>query len=97
MTQSPQTDTGQFETQYARKYLQQMCKHFAHKADVTFTADEGKVQFSGGSATMRADDRALSISVVGDDLEKLRFIIDKHLERFAFREEFQNMDWATSS
>ena len=45
---------------------------------------------------MAADDTQLAITVTAPDdegLTRAKFIVDKHLERFAFREGFTAMDW----
>ena len=39
---TPLTSTGLFATDKASRYLQQLCKHFGHKADVRFDATSGE-------------------------------------------------------
>lgn len=94
MSETAQSDTGVFETPNASKFLQQLCKHFSHKATVTFTPESGRLELPVGLAEMAADANALTIIVTGEDLPRMRMVIDKHLERFAFREEFKHMNWA---
>lgn|GEM_PF-4305252 len=36
-------------TENANRYLQQLCKHWSHKMDVTFTPDEGRIDFPNGA------------------------------------------------
>lgn len=89
-------ETGRFETPHASKYLQQLCKHFSHKTEVTFDATSGMAALSQGPATMAADDTALTIEITAKDTEglgKARHVIDAHLARFAFREDFEGLDW----
>ena len=91
---------GQYETARASKYLQQLCKHFAHKVEVTFDSNQGDVDFSFGPATLCADESALIVTLQGDSeaaLKKGRMVIDTHLQRFAFREGFENMTWCAVS
>lgn len=94
MSDQKPSDTGVFRTPNASKYLQQLCKHFGHKAPVEISADTGRVELSIGVAEMLADAETLTVTVTGDDLPRLREVIDKHLARFAFREEFSAMDWS---
>jgi len=90
------SDTGRFETVQASKYLQQLCKHFAHKVEATYDETQGRAALPPGPATLHADRDSLSVTVTGPDqegLEVARKIIDSHLARFAFREGFERMDW----
>jgi hypothetical protein len=91
------TATGTFSTENASKYLVQLCKHFAHKIDVTYTEDAGNCSFPMGTASMTATSDQLRVDVEVADtegLKQVKHVIDVHLERFAFREEFKNMDWS---
>ncbi|MCP9484105.1 DUF2218 domain-containing protein [Shimia sp. CNT1-13L.2] len=93
------SNTGTFETEHASKYLQQLCKHFAHKTDVVFDAEKADVVFPFGSAKMLAAKDKLTVTVSAEDdetLSKARVVIDKHLERFAFRENFSTMAWCAA-
>jgi uncharacterized protein len=88
--------TGTYATPHGSKYLQQLCKHFAHKTEVTFDAAQGQVALRSGPATLRADDQGLTVTVSAPDAEALpgaRHAIDKHLAIFAHREGFQAMTW----
>lgn len=87
---------GSFETPNASKYLQQLCKHFAHKIEVDYNETYGECAFPTGAATLRADQDRLLATVTAETEEMLtraKFIVDKHLQRFAFREEFEQMQW----
>lgn len=88
--------TGTFNTANASKYLQQLCKHFAHKVEVTYDPTHGEAAMPNGPAVFDATDEMLTITVSGDSAEKLeqmRHVIDIHLKKFAFREEFEAMNW----
>jgi len=90
------TSTGRFETRNGSKYLQQLGKHFGHKIEVTFDDKTGEFALPPGPATLTADDTGLSAQISAQDDEGLKVakhIIDNHLERFAFREEFRDMNW----
>jgi len=88
--------TGTFATANGSKYLQQLCKHFAHKLEVDYTETEGNIRFDMGTAFFTADDAGLTVrfELKNDDaFAAAQHVIDSHLERFAFRENFQHMDW----
>ncbi|MFC5584568.1 DUF2218 domain-containing protein [Nitratireductor kimnyeongensis] len=76
-------------TENASKYLQQLCKHFAHKVSVDFDTSRGKVGFPFGDCTMSADEAALTIECTAktdEELARAQNVIDDHLTRFAWRE-----------
>lgn len=95
--QSTQTALGQFSTPKASGYLQQLCKHFAHKIPVNFSETSGEISFPIGTCTLAASENDLQITVTAatlEQLERAKKIIDSHLERFAFREGFKTMHWS---
>mgnify|MGYP001598847085 CR=1 FL=1 len=84
------TSTTAIPTEHASKYLQQLCKHFAHKRPVTFDEQAGEISFSVGDCRLKADGSALHIDLTApsaDDMEQLKDVVIRHLVRFAFREE----------
>lgn len=92
--------TGRFDTENARKYLTQLCKHFGHKVPVSIQEDHGQVTFAIGQAEMKANDTSLTVILSAADtqaLAQLRHIIDDHLKRFAFREDFSGMAWGATA
>ncbi|OIQ28014.1 MAG: hypothetical protein BM562_13660 [Alphaproteobacteria bacterium MedPE-SWcel] len=87
---------GQRATPNAKKYLQQLCKHFGHKVDVTFDETQGRICFPFGPVHLTATETTLQADLTGEDEETLsraRQVIDSHLERFAFREGFYELNW----
>ncbi len=83
-------------TESASKYLQQLCKHWSHKLDVSFTADHGTVRFPDSLVTMAAEDKALVVTVEaqeGEITERMKDVVARHLDRFAFREAPLPFDW----
>ena len=87
---------GQFSTPNASKYLQQLCKHFAHKVEVDYDPQQGRVSFPFGKAVLSASDTSLSVEIAAEApeaLQRAKSVIDIHLVRFAFREDFKSMDW----
>ncbi|WP_373354131.1 DUF2218 domain-containing protein [Pseudoroseicyclus sp. CXY001] len=91
------SDEGRFRTSRASSYLQQLCKHFGHKREVRFDATRGEVSLPPGPVVLAATEDELVVTVNAQDAAGLvtaRSIVDSHLERFAFRENFKTMDWA---
>lgn len=89
--------TGTFSTPNASKYLKQLCKHFGHKIETSWTDTEGTCKFDMGPAFLTADAEALTVRFALTDpaqVARARDVIDRHLERFAFREEFKGLDWS---
>jgi hypothetical protein len=87
---------GYYKTENASKYLQQLCKHFGHKVDVSFDADKGWAAFEMGTAQMNADADGLTVTCAVKDvasIQSVHHVIDSHLTKFAFREETHSMDW----
>lgn len=91
------TLTGHFTTPNGSKYLAQLCNHFAHKIDATHDGNAGVCHFIMGPAYLNADDTGLTVRfdlIDPDQAEAARNVIDRHLERFAFREDFKAMNWS---
>ncbi|AZO12647.1 MULTISPECIES: DUF2218 domain-containing protein [unclassified Mesorhizobium] len=89
------TSRADVATEHASRYLQQLCKHWAHKFPVEFDPHHGAIQLSLGRTVMDADAAALHIAVAADDaatLERLETVVADHIKRFAFREEL-TFDW----
>ncbi|MGX9116439.1 DUF2218 domain-containing protein [Mesorhizobium sp. BHbsci] len=86
-------------TEHASRYLQQLCKHWAHKFPVEFDPNHGTIDLSLGRAALDADAAALHIAVTADEagsLERLETVVADHIKRFAFREELI-FDWKRAS
>lgn len=85
-------------TQSASRYLQQLCKHFAHKRPVTFDEHMGHIAFSSGECRLNAHDGTLTLSLTAPDdvhMVQLQDVVVRHLVRFAFREELA-IDWRSA-
>lgn len=84
-------------TASASRYLQQPAKHWSHKMTVTFSPEEGTIDFPNGSRLeMRADSGTLDVALTvpeGEDVERMRGVVASHLDRFAFREAPLMFDW----
>ena len=81
----------------ASRYLQQLAKHWSHKMEVSFTAEESTILFPNGSTLeMRADAATLDIILTvpkDGDVARMRDVVASHLDRFAFREAPLTFDW----
>lgn len=100
------SSTAVVPTEKASRYLQQLCKHWAHNLAVEFDASHGKVTFpkdargaewpGEGVFTMTASDTALTCRIEASatgQLEGLKGAVQRHLDRFAFREGELVYDW----
>ena len=89
-------ETARVPTANGARYLQQLCKHWSHKLDVTLSENEGTVRFPAAVATMKADPEALTVSVEADDeetLQRMKGVVASHLDRFAFKEAPLPFEW----
>lgn len=90
----------------ASRYLQQLCKHWAHNLSVEFTPEHGQVIFPKdarganypGDGLVRFDAEAELLQVRIDasspeQLDGLKGAVQRHLDRFAFREAPLHFDW----
>lgn len=80
---------AEITTARASIYLQQLCKHFAHKLAVEFTPERGVIPFSMGTCRLEAAGDRLTMKVEAENadiLVQLEGVVERHLVRFAFRE-----------
>ncbi|HVJ01101.1 MAG TPA: DUF2218 domain-containing protein [Sphingomonas sp.] len=93
-------------TEQASRYLQQLCKHWSHNLQVEFTPENGTVIFPKdarganhpGDAVVTFDVAETGLEVRIDasseeQLEGLKGAVERHLDRFAFREGELQYDW----
>lgn len=101
--------TAQVKTEKASRYLQQLCKHWAHNLAVEFDETKGSVVFpkdargaewpGDGLFTMQAGTDALTCRIEASSpgqLDGLKGAVERHLNRFAFREGELVFDWVDS-
>jgi uncharacterized protein len=101
------SSTSVVPTASASRYLQQLCKHWAHNLAVEFDAAHGTVVFpkdargaewpGDGLFTMDAGAEALTCRIDATSpgqLEGLKGAVERHLNRFAFREGELVFAWA---
>ncbi|MEB2847345.1 DUF2218 domain-containing protein [Rhizobiales bacterium RZME27] len=85
------------QTENARKYITQLCKHFAHRVDVSHSEGHGECRFVCGTAVLDANEELLRIRITApdeDQLKETQAVIESHLLRFAFRENMQPLQWS---
>ena len=83
-------------TASASRYLQQLCKHWSHKFEVTFDTHKGHIPLPLGPVELVADDTALTVTCTvdaGGDLARMQQVVADHLNRFAHREGELMFDW----
>ena len=93
-------------TASASRYLQQLCKHWAHNLAVEFDAEQGRVVFpkdgrggpwpADGVFTMQSGAEALTCRIEASSPEHLAGLqgaVERHLNRFAFREGELQFEW----
>ena len=88
-------------TSSASRYLTQLCKHWSHKFDVTYTPEAGRVPFGPDRAcTFKAEPELLLMRVEAADedaLTRLEGVVVEHLKRFAFREDLGEVQWTRTA
>ena len=98
--------TAAVPTASGSRYLQQLCKHWAHNLRVEFTADHGTVVFpKDARGADHPDDALVTFDARADTLEVridasspeqlngLKRPVASHLDRFAFREAPLTFNW----
>jgi uncharacterized protein len=93
-------------TENASRYLQQLCKHWSHNLAVDFTAEQGIVTFprdargatwpTYATLKMQAGAKDLECRLTAsakEQLDALKGVVERHLDRFAFREGPLRFDW----
>ncbi|MFT0876328.1 DUF2218 domain-containing protein [Rhodopseudomonas sp. G2_2311] len=86
----PQTTRASVPTAHASRYLQQLCKHWAHKFETEFDWTQGRISLPLGEARLTATSDALMIDLTATNAANMttfQQVVISHIERFAFREE----------
>lgn len=89
------TATSTTQTASASKFLQQLCKHFAHKVPAERDANPGEVSFPFGKRHMEASGTCRMIHCKAGDAPKMRrarTVLDDRLELYARRRELK-LQW----
>lgn len=84
-TPQPQR-AARVKTPHGSKYLQRLCKHFAHRVSADWDEHSGNVCFAEGTCTLQADASGLQMICSADSEQELIEIVDtmdRHFIRFA--------------
>ncbi|PHK95264.1 hypothetical protein CR162_08825 [Pseudoroseomonas rhizosphaerae] len=86
-------------TAHASRYIQQLCKHWSHSLAVEFDADQGRIVFprdlrgadwpDAATLLLQARPEGLEYTLAASaegQLAALKGTVERHLDRFAFRE-----------
>ncbi|MCJ2028575.1 DUF2218 domain-containing protein [Methylobacterium sp. J-043] len=82
-------------TPHASRYLQQLCKHWAHRFETEFSPTDARIALPLGETRLSASAETLTVGLTAPDaasLPDLRDVVVRHIERFAFRETLR-FDW----
>ncbi len=106
MTLATVSSTARVPTDSASKYLQQLCKHWQHNLQVEFTPENGTVIFPKDArgadypgdavVTFNAVEDGLDLRIDAssdEQLQGLKGAVERHLDRFAFREAPLKYEW----
>jgi hypothetical protein len=81
------------------KYVRQLCKHWSHKLEVELEGDRGIVRFPEAVAMMEGGTDAIRLELSGQDadvVERMKAVLERHLDRFAFREAPLAYGWVSA-
>ena len=96
------TSKGMVRCEKPEKYIQQLVKHWSHKMDATYDEGDGVGAFPFSEdvhAEMTARPEGIAITLVTPDAEageRMQGVIERHIDRFAFREAPLNYEWSVS-
>ncbi len=82
-------------TKNASRYLQQLCKHWAHRATADYTKTAGRVTFDVWQVELEAAHNNLGVTIhIPDEKSQERYgkVVADHLQRFATQEELA-IEW----
>jgi hypothetical protein len=96
---TPSTATGFATCAKPERYIQQLVSHWGHQMATSYDEGDGMGAFpfsDGEEAVMTARPGGIEITLVTGDAERnlhLRGVIERHLDRFAFREAPLDYKW----
>lgn len=99
-TTNAHTIIARVPTANGSRYLQQLCKHWSHRLDVTFDPNHGEIKFEQARCLMDAEAEVLVVTLTVDDAreaDRMQGVVSSHLDRFAFREAPLAFDWQPAS
>lgn len=84
------SSTAIIPTENASSYLRKLCQHWSHRFAVEYGDEHGTITLPQATCTLDASPAELKIRLdteAGADMERLRRVVEEHLQRFGFREE----------
>ena len=85
------TSFARIATPKARNYMIQLCKHFGHKVEASYTETSGRIAFGDRICELDAGQPGtLAITLQAENqagLHAIEDIVARHLVRFAFKED----------
>ena len=97
MSDAPVTAHGFAKCDKPAKYLQQLVKHWGHKYDTSWDEPVATFPYSETEhAVMRAGDDGIAITLTTAEADRnthMRGVIERHIDRFAFREAPLDYEW----
>lgn len=87
------------KTTEGANYIGKLCRHFKHKIEATYEGNRGVAHFPAGICQMLAEPDTLIFEVEARDeegMQRIQGALDRHLIKFAFREELV-INWETVS
>ncbi|MEC3880527.1 DUF2218 domain-containing protein [Parapedobacter sp. 10938] len=91
--------TTTIATEAASRYIGQLCRHFRHKIETEYTATTGLATFPFGTCNMAATPTHLTFDIAADNaesVEKIKGVLIRHLDKFAYREKLE-VEWQDRS
>ncbi|WP_265502013.1 DUF2218 domain-containing protein [Paracoccus beibuensis] len=88
--------TADFPTARGQALMGTTAKHFGHKIPVTLTDAHAQLQFEMGEAQIAVTPAGLHLALSASDadrMERLRDVLERHLLRFAHREDPAPLTW----
>ena len=98
--------TGFARTEKAGRYIQQLCKHWEHNLKVDYADGRGRIVFprdargadwpADALVTLDATAEGVAIRIdasADGQLQGLKGAVERHVDRFAFREAPLNYEW----
>ena len=95
------TATGFAKCEKPERYIQQVVSHWSHKYSTSYDEGDGMGMFPFSdteSAVMTARPGGIAITLVTADPERnvhMRGVIERHIDRFAFREAPLTYEWTS--
>jgi len=86
-------------TDHGTRYVQQLCKHWAHKFEVEQVSGKATIRFANAVITLESSAERLAVTITAADIaavERLKPVLAAHLDRFAFREAPLLFEWSAA-